>query len=221
MRYAVAMSAVSHKFAPSSEAEVTRLVLEYPFAWLVTVAPEGDFAATPLPLRPAIDERGEVSALLGHFARSNPHVALLRRVPRTLVLFMGPHGYISSSWLTDRTRTPTWNYASAQYLVDIELIDDDPAVTDEIVADLIGAMEAGRPGAWTSAEMGARYARLVSGIIAFRAHIRERRVKFKLGQDERDSEYADIVRALAAAGGDLTLLEWMQRANPSRSGSGA
>ena len=215
------MSAVSQKFAPPSETEVTRAVLEYPFAWLITMDPAGDFAATPLPLRPVIDGRGEVSALLGHFARSNPHVALLRRVPRTLVLFMGPHGYISSSWLTDRTRTPTWNYVTAQYLVDIELIEDDPAATDEIVADLIAAMETGRPGAWSSAEMGARYARLVSGIIAFRAHIRERRVKFKLGQDERDSEYADIMRALATAGGDRMLREWMQRANPSRGGSGA
>ena len=69
--------------------------------------------------------------------------------------------------------------------------------------------------------MGSRYDRLVSGIIAFRAHIRERRVKFKLGQDERDSEYADIMRALAASSGDRTLFEWMQRANPTRSGSGA
>ena len=215
------MSAVPQKFAPPSEAEVTRLVLEYPFAWLVTVAAEGEFAATPLPLRPVIGARGEVSALLGHFARSNPHVALLRRVPRTLVLFMGPHGYISSSWLTDRTRTPTWNYAAAQYLVDIELIDDDPAGTDGIVGELVGAMEAGRPGAWSPQEMGPRYARLVSGIIAFRAQIREQRVKFKLGQDERDSEYADIMRVLATAGGDRTLLEWMQRVNPSRGGSSA
>ena len=215
------MSAVSQKFAPSSEAEVTRLVLEHPFAWLVTMDSNGDFAATPLPLRPVIDQRGEVSALLGHFARSNPHVELLRRVPRTVILFMGPHGYISSSWLRDRTRTPTWNYASAQYLVDIEFIENDRAATDAIVRDLIGAMEAGRPGAWSSEEMGSRYDRLVSGIIAFRGHIRERRVKFKLGQDERDSEYADIMRALAASSGDRTLFEWMQRAKPTRSGSGA
>ena len=215
------MSTAPQKFAPPSEAEVTRLVLEYPFAWLVTMAADGDFAATPLPLRPVIGAGGEVAALLGHFARSNPHVALLRRVPRTLVLFMGPHGYISSSWLGDRTRTPTWNYAAAQYLVDIELIDDDPSATNEIVGDLVGAMEAGRPGAWSPQEMGPRYTRLVSGIIAFRAHIRERRVKFKLGQDERDSEYDDITRALVAPGGDRTLLEWMQRANPTRGGGGA
>ena len=63
--------------------------------------------------------------------------------------------------------------------------------------------------------MGERYQRLVTAIIGFHAHILERRVKFKLGQDERDSEYADITAALAA-GGDDTLLDWMRRSNPAR-----
>jgi Transcriptional regulator len=209
------MSAAPGKFSPPTEADVTRLVLEHPFAWLVT-AHDGDFAATPLPLRPVIDEHGTITTLLGHFARANPHVELLRRVPRTLVLFMGPHGYISSSWFGDRTRTPTWNYAAAQYVVDIEFVEEG-AETDAIVRDLIAAMERDRPGAWSMEEMGPRYARLVSGIVAFRARVVERRVKFKLGQDERDAEYADITRALDAAG-ETALLEWMQHCNASRGG---
>jgi transcriptional regulator len=207
------MSDTAGIFSPPTEADVTRVVLEHPFAWLVT-AHDGDFAATPLPMRPVLDEQGNVIELLGHFARRNPHVELLRRVPRTLVLFMGPHGYISSSWLADRTRTPTWNYATAQYVVDIEFIDDADA-TDDVVRDLVGAMEHGRPQAWSIDEMGARYGRLVSGIIAFRARIVDRRVKFKLGQDERDSEYADISRALGIAG-DTELLAWMDRCNTGR-----
>jgi transcriptional regulator len=207
------MSAATDKFSPPSEADVTRLVLEHPFAWLVT-AHMGEFAATPLPLRPVVDEQGSIAELLGHFARRNPHVELLRRAPRTLVLFMGPHGYISSSWFADRTRTPTWNYAMAQYVVDIEFTDD-PVITEQVVRDLVGAMEAGRPREWSKDEMGARYDRLVTGIIAFRAHIVERRVKFKLGQDERDAEYGDIARALGAAG-ESELLEWMHRCNPAR-----
>jgi predicted FMN-binding regulatory protein PaiB len=207
------MSATPGKFSPPSEADVSRLVLEYPFAWLVTVH-DGEHAATPLPLRPVLDEHGAIKGLLGHFARSNPHVEVLRRAPRTLVLFMGPHGYISSSWFGDRTRTPTWNYASAQFVVDIEFIED-AAGTEEVLRDLIGAMEAGRPRPWSVEEMGARYGQLVGGIIAFRARIIERRVKFKLGQDERDAEYGDITQALGAAA-DTDLLEWMRRCNPAR-----
>jgi transcriptional regulator len=207
------MSADHGIFKPASEHDVTRLVLDHPFAWLVTSA-DGDFAATPLPLRPVLGEQGEVTALLGHFARRNPHVALLRRVPRTLVLFLGPHGYVSTSWLSDRTRTPTWNYASLQYVVDIEFIEE-PAGTNAVINDMVDAMEVGRANAWSTPEMGPRYDKLVDGIIAFRAHLRDRRVKFKFGQDERDREYGEIVQALAGAG-EHTLLDWMDRANPGR-----
>lgn len=202
-------------FTPSSERDVTRLVLEHPFAWVVTAA-DGDIQATPLPIRPVVDAEGCVKELRGHFSRGNAHVELLRRVPRAMLLFMGPHGYISSSWLRDRTRTPTWNYAMVQYLVDIELVEDTDR-TDALMRDLVDAMEAGRERAWSLEEMGPRYRRLVSGVIGFHAHIRERRVKFKLGQDERDSEYEDIVTAFAA-GGDASLLAWMQDANAGRRG---
>jgi transcriptional regulator len=205
------------RFAPPSDQDVTRLVREYPFAWLVSTA-LGRFAATPLPLIPRVDAEDRIVELRGHFARSNPHVELLRETPRTLILFMGPHGYVSSSWLADRTRTPTWNYATAQYLVDIEFLAG-PDETNALIHEQVDTMEAGRPNAWSVADMGDRYQRLVSGIIGFRAHIRERRVKFKLGQDERDSEYADIAAALASGNaGDGTLLEWMQRCNGGRPG---
>ena len=177
------MSSATTRFAPPSDQDVTRLVREYPFAWLVTMSPL-DFAATP----------------------------------RTLILFMGPHGYISSSWLGDRTRTPTWNYAMVQYLVDIEFMES-PDETNALIAEQVDTMELGRPNAWSVPEMGSRYERLVSGIVGFRAHIRERRVKFKLGQDERDAEYADITAALSAGGPEgSTLLEWMHRSNRNRAG---
>jgi predicted FMN-binding regulatory protein PaiB len=207
------MNTSTGKFAPLSEKDVARLIFEYPLAWLVS-AVDGEFAATPLPLRPVVDDQGSVVSLLGHFARTNAHVAIVKRVPRTLVLFMGPHGYVSSSWLDDRTRAPTWNYATAQYVVDIQFTED-ATETDAVISDLVGAMERDRPRPWSTKDMGPRYERLRNGIIAFKANIVERRVKFKLGQDERDSEFADITRALAASGED-TLLEWMRRENPRR-----
>ena len=207
------MSSVPSLFAPPSERDVTRLVLEHPLAWLVTTG-SGEYAATPLPLRPVVGEQGEVVELLGHFARSNPHHDLARRVRPTLVLFSGPQGYVSPSWMRDRTRFPTWNYAYVQYLVDLEYTEG-AVETQENLRDLVDAMEHGRPDPWSIAEGGSRYDRLVHGIAAFRAHILERRVKFKLAQDEREAEYDDIVRALETSG-QRELLDWTQRCNPTR-----
>ena len=200
-------------FVPVDDAEVARLLAGYPFAWVVTAA-DGDFAATLLPIRPVRDSGGRIVELHGHFARRNPQVEMVRRTPRALVLFLGPHDYISSSWLTDRTRTPTWNYASAQFFVDIEFFDD-AQQTEALLRDLVGAMEDGRPGKWSVDEMGPRYARIVGGIIGFHAPVREIRAKFKLGQDERPAEYAEILAALDAGGGS-ELADWMRRNNPGR-----
>jgi transcriptional regulator len=202
------------RYAPPSEAEVARLVREHPLAWVVSHA-DGDFCATALPLRPeGEDETRPIAAFLGHFATSNPHADLVRRAPHALVLFLGLNGYVSPSWMRDRTQAPTWNYASVQYLVDIEPLEA-PARRDAVLADAVAAQEAGRPHAWQAGEMGARYATLAKRVLAFRAVVVERRAKFKLGQDERDDVYVDITQALGRDG-PSELRAWMERANAAR-----
>lgn len=207
------MSGAADKFAPRSEAEVIRLIEQNPLAWVVSHGGES-LTATPLPLRAVNDAQGHIERLVGHFARSNSQVEALRRDPRALILFLGPHGYISPSWMRDRTWAPTWNYATVQFVVDIEFWDD-PAKLDWHLQDLVGAVESGRKSPWTPAEMGARYRTLTPHIIGFEAHIRARRAKFKLGKDERDTTFADIVTALQQSGQE-DLLRWMKELNPGR-----
>jgi len=191
------MDSPPEKYAARSEADVLALVTANPFAWVVS-AGEG-FSATPLPLRPRLDDAGQLTALAGHFARSNPQVERLRAQPRALMLFMGPHGYVSPSWMADRTQAPTWNYACAAFDCDITF-DESPGATRAVLDDLIEAMEAGRPKAWRTDDMGPRYEGLSRGVVGFRAEIRARRGVFKLGQDERDDVFADIMAALRQQG---------------------
>jgi transcriptional regulator len=208
------VSASDSRYAPASEADVTRLVLENPLAWVVSTTAD-EWRATPLPLRPeGAGADAPITALLGHFARANPHADLVRRQSRALVLFTGVEGYISPSWLRDRTQAPTWNYATIQYAVDIQLMPDEIG-PHGVLGDLVGAMESGRPNAWSPVEMGSRYELLAQRIIAFRAFIQQRRVRFKLGQDERDDVFNAIVAALEAEG-QTRLCAWMKRANAFR-----
>ena len=194
------------RYRPRSPDDVRRLLLDHPLAWLVT-AVGGDFHATTLPLRPVFDAAGEVEALIGHFARSNPHLQAVAEVPRALALFLGPHGYVSPSWLTDRTQAPTWTYASARFLVDVTLTDDEASL-DRLMRDLVGAMEADRPDAWRIEEMGPRYRRLSRGVVGFRAAVLDRRPRFKLGQDERPDVFPEILEGLGRDGRE-DLRRWM------------
>ena len=207
------MSNFDARYPPQAEADVSRLVLENPLAWIVS-ASTAAWRATPLPLRPEPSEAGTpIAAFIGHFARSNPHVELLRHQPRAVVLFLGINGYISPSWMQDRTQAPTWNYASVQYLVEVEFTDADTA-RDAALGNLSAAMESGRPRAWEPREMGPRYETLARRIAAFRATVLERRARFKLGQDEREDVYPDILEGLGGEGEELRA--WMQAANPTR-----
>jgi len=207
------MQSAPAKYAATSAAMTADLVRAYPLAWIVS--PASDVAATPLPLRPVVGADGRIEALLGHFARSNAQVEALKADPRAGILMIGPSGYISPSWMADRTQAPTWNYASVEFRVELTFLDDEASLR-AVLDDLIGGMEAQRPHAWAATDMGERYGALSRRIVAFRARVLEERAVFKLGQDERDDVYADIMAGLVDVGaGDL--IDWMTRLNPARS----
>lgn len=207
------MTAVRDRFAPRSDQDVLHLVLGHPLAWVVSGEGE-NFRATLLPVRPEHAASGRVTAIVGHFARSNDHFEMLQRSPRALILALGTQGYISPSWMQDKTQAPTWNYASAQFLVDVSFFEQ-PERIETHLRDLVGTMEAERPGPWSVDQMGPRYRSLAQRVIGFRADVREIRAKFKLGQDERDDVFADITRGLTRTGSS-DLLHWMKAFNPER-----
>jgi transcriptional regulator len=184
-------------FQPRSIAEIDDLVAQHPLAQLISTG-AGRFMCTPLPLlleRASADE----AWLTGHFARTNPQVALLRRQPRALAVFMGAHGYISPSWMRDREQAPTWNYETAHFDIDIAF-DDSEAATRDALERLVNHMERCRPQAWSIADMGSRYASLAGAVISFRARVVAVHAKFKLGQNEPDDAYTDILEGLARTG---------------------
>jgi predicted FMN-binding regulatory protein PaiB len=194
----------SDLFQPRSEQDVLRLLREQPFGWLISGHGE-TFRASALPFRPRLGPAGTLVGLWGHFARSNPQYEVLKRDPRAEILILGANGYISPSWMADRTQAPTWNYASAQFLTHVRFIEDDAGL-EQVLRDLIGAMEGGRPKAWSIEDMGARYAKLARRIVAFEANIVEIRPKFKLGQDERRDVFGDIMRGLEETEADALRL---------------
>lgn len=199
---------MSPPFSTWTDKDVSDLIAAHPLAWLVSHGPLG-FQATPLPLLADLDVEGRLVSLTGHMARSNPQIEALKHDARALALFMGPHGYISPSWMSDRTQAPTWNYAVLRIEVRVRL----GAVTvDEALNRLSSAMESHRPEGWSPEEMGERLNRLSRGVMTFRADVDRLNGRFKLGQDERDDVYADSLAGLGP--GELT--GWMRRFNPDR-----
>lgn len=198
-------------YKPASPTDVDRMIAAHPFA-LVISATDGAPLATPLPLLMERDADGAMT-LLGHMPRVHPHTDLLRMQPRALAVFTGAHGYISPSWLSDRTQAPTWNYETVQLDIQVEF-DDSDAATELALNRLVDHMEQGRPQAWSVADMGARYAKLAPHVVAFRAQVVDAYAKFKLGQNERPGDWIEILAGLERTR-QQSLLDAMQRASPS------
>ena len=193
-------------FEPRTQADLLKLIGEYPLAWVVSADSSG-FCATPLPMLAEPGPDGGTASLLGHFALSNPHVAMLRAAPQATILFMGPQGYISPELISKPGWAPTWNYAMAQFDVQIEFV---PQENSQALEKLVYWMERERQVPWTVARMGARYERMAQKIVAFRAQIQRVRGRFKLGQDESQQTRTEILQKLDNA----DLVRWMADFNP-------
>jgi len=181
-------------FQPASAVALAEFIRRQPLALLSSTDSAGA-DATALPLLAQTGPDGAIAAFIGHMALSNPHVKLLQGNGRAMAVFLGAHGYISPSWLADRTQAPTWNFEMANFVVDV-CFHSTPAETADAVNLLVDAMEQGRPERWQATELGARYDTLIKHVIGFTARVVDTRVKFKMGQNERDDVYRDILAGL-------------------------
>ncbi len=89
-------------------AELLAFLRANDFALLVT-GTGGALHASHLPV--IAEERGEHLVLVMHMAKANPQWREFFD-DEVLVVFSGPHGYLSPRWYEQKERVPTWNYAA-------------------------------------------------------------------------------------------------------------
>jgi transcriptional regulator len=163
--------------------------------------------ATHLPL--LVKDEGEHGILEGHFARANPHwQALAGR--ETLVVFAGPHSYVSPTLYTEPLSVPTWNYIAIHARGTLTLVEDD-AGKEALLADLISTHEPAYLDRWRGLPEGFRR-NLLAGIMGFRIPIARLEGKFKLSQNRAPQERRNVHAAQSAGSPDeQALARWMER----------
>lgn len=89
-------------------AELLAFMRENNFPVVVTGL-AGALHASHLPTM--IHEEGDQLVIDAHMSRTNPQWSEFLD-EEILVIFTGPHGYISPRWYEDKQRVPTWNYTA-------------------------------------------------------------------------------------------------------------
>lgn len=85
---------------------IADLINHFGFGLLISPTLE----ATHLPLLYEAADDGQ-EYLYGHIAKANGHWQQLDG-QQVLVVFSGPHSYISPTWYANSPAVPTWNYAA-------------------------------------------------------------------------------------------------------------
>ena len=101
-------------------AEVLAFMRAHNFALLVT-GTDGELHASHLPVM--LRERGEQLVIDVHMARANPQW-LQFFDEDVMVVFSGPHAYVSPRWYAQKDRVPTWNYAAVHAYGKVKVVDE-------------------------------------------------------------------------------------------------
>jgi transcriptional regulator len=163
--------------------------------------------ATHLPL--VVKDQGEHGLLEGHFAKANPHWQSLAG-RETMVVFPGPHSYVSPTHYVEELSVPTWNYIAIHAYGTLELVEDQPG-KEVLLAGLIEANEPAYAERWNAMPDGFRRT-MLAGIVGFRIPIARIEGKFKISQNRAPQERKNVQAAEAAGSADeQALAAWMER----------
>ena len=168
---------------------------EYSFVDLVTASPE--IRVTHIPV--FLDRgAGTYGTIYGHISRQNPQNKTFDG-GNAVIVFRGPHSYISPTWYAKTEVVPTWNFAVVHASGKLKPIDDRKALHD-LLAKLIEKFEKSPSSAYNFAKLPDSYKNgLIAGIIGFEMEIESLEGKFKLGQERSDADKKGVLKGLASA----------------------
>ncbi|HEX6099587.1 MAG TPA: FMN-binding negative transcriptional regulator [Thermoanaerobaculia bacterium] len=191
-----------------SAADVVEVIERNPFATLVTHG-DGGMIASHLPF--VFDpSRGDHGTLYAHMARANAHAAVVGRA-ESLVVFTGPHAYISPSWYADRATAPTWDYVAVHCYGTALLHDAEE--TRRNIERLIAVVEGGREKPWSMDELGEEEVRsLIANVVSFEIPVSRMEAKFKLNQRDQPERIRAAIAELERSGA-AELAEYIRRYN--------
>ena len=166
---------------------ITDFIRQHGFGLLV--GPDLTASHLPLLLQP---NEGSHGVLYGHLARANPQWQQLEQ-QRVLVVFSGPHSYISPNWYQSKPAVPTWNYAAVHCYGRVELL----GATDTL-AGMQQLIKKYEPSLLQDQDkMPAAYQqKLAAAVVGFRIVLDDIQAKEKLGQHRRQEDQAGVYQAL-------------------------
>jgi transcriptional regulator len=167
---------------------------EFNFATVVTER-NSELTASHIPF--VLDRSEEPYGVLrAHVAIRNPQLKDFQTGSQALVIFQGPHTYVSPSWYVKPENVPTWNYTVVHAYGVPKILDQAGLVA--LLKDLVGKHERPFEQPWDFDPNAAWIQKLLSEITAFEIKIEKLQGKFKLNQNRTAADRAGVIETLSA-----------------------
>lgn len=176
-------------YIEKDSAEIKTWIKQYPFGILVDQL-LNKLWAVHLPFE--WEERDGKNLLVGHIARANPIGEQWTETRDVLVIFQGPHTYISSSWYQEE-EVPTWDYQAVHLYGQLNTLTEEETMAS--LHRLVERHEQGEEKPIDLSQFSDRTLRQVRGVIGFEIEINEIQAVSKLSQT-RQKDQAEIIRQL-------------------------
>jgi len=177
---------------------------EFAFVDLITTSPALRITHIPVLLDRAA---GPYGAILGHVSRQNEQAKAFDGRQEAVIVFRGPHGYISPAWYHNRQAVPTWNFAVVHATGKLRAVTE-PRALHAFLARLIDKFESYQGTDYDFSKLPDGYVNgMLTGIVGFEMPIELLEGKFKLGQDRSEADRQGILSHLEKARGERSLYE--------------
>jgi transcriptional regulator len=130
-----------------------------------------------------------------HRAARTPSSGQIAAAGDALVVFQGPHTYISPTWYETPDMVPTWNYTAVHVYGELEFFDD-PDQLIRTLERLTDHYESALPNPWKADFRNERIRQLLTAIIGIRIRIRRIEGQFKLNQNHPAERRQKVAAAL-------------------------
>lgn len=182
-------------YTEQDEQKVIAFMNENAFA-LITGAGENYPVATQIPL--AIKLKDGKIFLEGHMMRKTDHHLAFEKNNNVLVLFTGPHCFVSASWYTDPHMGSTWNYMTVHAKGKISFKDEEgtrnavKALSDKYVGTVSQSAYDNLPKEYID--------HMVKAIVGFTIEVESMENTFKLSQNRDEASKRNIIEQLMKRG---------------------
>ena len=187
-------------FKEQDEQVIKEFIDEHPFALLTGCDSDNKPVATQVPV--FIEENGGRKILRGHIMRNTDHHKAFLHNEHVLVVFTGPHTYVSGTWYSNPHTASTWNYMSVHVNGIIKFLDK-AALVDVLRMTTLHFENHNHQSATIFDNLPSEYTqKLMKAIVAFEIEVMEMDAVFKLSQNRDAESYQNIIEKLKEQGQD-------------------